>query len=291
MLIYPDDPYYLARFYRLVREYIAYAKFAEQTEIKDHMKGSGTDAQAVFDKKINTWMKFLGSNQTLQREVREQGLIRDGDIVSFQLTLKPGNWLGCLKWGDQCDKTTCADKDNPMKRMRDPPFASICRGEIFTIKAIDDTDGFIRSCSRVGILYGVSASGAYYWVSMSCSFWFGCRTWNLQCPGKDTSLMKAGKCGAEVWYITAKDTPCGHTIQDRDVVLIQNGDRKALLHKKYGEPYFTIFKSDVGHDEFKKDLPCLTDLWAMNEFEAVLNSRLCALGGPHIWGRGNVVMM
>ena len=155
-----------------------------------------------------------------------------------------------------------------------------CRGEVFYIRAIDQTDGNILTCSRAGILYSYT-KGQYWWLSTNKKWVRNVDT--KTCPGDSASSMRHGGCSWEAWRIYVFDKPCGVPVQDRDRVrLINEHNGRAPLSpspsvsfpyarwdvipdKKYTEdgrelrwyiPDFIIFRSDVDRGEYRRDLPC-----------------------------------
>lgn len=159
-----------------------------------------------------------------------------------------------------------------------------CRGEVFWIHAIDNSDGMIRTCSRVGIYYSYMKN-KNWWLSTNGVG--SAPTDTKTCPGSSAASMQNGGCGREAWRIYVLGQPCGVLVKDRDLVrLISedngraplapfmpsfNGDcdynflngrwdiipeRRRCDERCWFIPNFIIFRSDVDREEYSRNLPC-----------------------------------
>ena len=154
-------------------------------------------------------------------------MFRSGGAISLKLAWnhvfnRRNHWLSCWGSGSPCAARTCPGEDNPMEWGSQYEYRWRCRGEVFWIHAIDNSDGMIRTCSRVGIYYSYM-KGKHWWLSTSNDIALHL-TDTKTCPGSSASSMRNGGCGREAWRIYVLGQPCGVPVKDRDLVRLINED-------------------------------------------------------------------
>jgi hypothetical protein len=258
--IYPEQTEYKEYLINNSKCHINYAKIVGQ-----NFEYSAAIIQ-LLKPNIEYWMTLLPD--TDRDVIREHGAIRSGDMVSFRRS-DTSHWLGCAGKKNKCNWATCPTKDNPMATSNGQ---YTCWGERFQIQTIYH-NGFIRSCDRVGICF----SGKH-WLSGKCNRGGVCQTVTRTCPGASATTMANGKCPWEIWKLHTNGKACDELIYDRDVIDFRGGSTgsykplnsrdtdtyyehsggygysKAI--KRYETHTFTIFKSDVNYDDYKKFIDC-----------------------------------
>ncbi len=245
ILLYPHVGSLKGDFINNARQYIRYAKFAIQKEAAE-----GRNLRDQLLPSIGVWSRCLlvAEPNYLVTRLLNEGNIDSGNWISLKLAGSHNNWLSCWVSGSDCTLRSCPGYDNPMER--GGQYGWKCRGEVFRIHAVDDGDGPIRTCSRVGIYYS-STNDRHWWLSSFKNRLFKVNT--KSCPelGNHAARLRS-QCAWEVWRINVRWQTCGVPIQDRDVVSLRNEANDAIPLRQY----FVIFKSDVDRNEYNNRLHC-----------------------------------
>jgi hypothetical protein len=244
------------------KDFINYAKLVEQKlEYSDEIR-------QLFKLNKAYWMNLLSAAE--RDVIHKHGAIRNGETVSFRHS-GMSRWLGCYGKGKKCGWATCPGEDNPMKKENGQYK---CWGEKFSIQAIYPNNGYIKNCDKVGILFGLSSNGKYYWLSGNCKKGGVCQTEKSTCPGASATSIAKGKCNCEVWTLHTYGKACGEIIYDRDVINFRGGNTGSykplnsrstdVWYENYGHRSiqradtfkYQIFRTYVDQYEYAKFLPC-----------------------------------